>query len=126
MILWGLLLGWTVRGPEGTATGRELDATDLFAPDTPAVGLDTDVAALARVAADTARFLRAHPEDPAAAGSILESLAKDAPTPADRLRTLDHLAKGGALELAGFRAWRWTPDAEGARAAKLVLTDRIR
>ncbi|MEZ4322783.1 MAG: hypothetical protein R3F61_35270, partial [Myxococcota bacterium] len=67
-----------------------------------------------------------HPEDPAAAGSILESLPKDAPTPADRLRTLDHLAKGGALELAGFRAWRWTPDAEGARAAKLALTDRIR
>ena len=54
-------LAWTLLGPEGQPTERELPASALFSPVTPAwnaQAISVEPEALAAVAADTLRYIR--------------------------------------------------------------------
>lgn len=114
---------WWVRGPDGVPTERVMTVEDRFAlEDPPAPTLTGDRGSLGRVAADAARWLRAHPDDPAASGSLLEWGPR---SPEALLGTLDHVATG-SWSLDDFQAWRWTPDAEAASAAGVRDPSRIR
>lgn len=139
MWAWGAAFAWELRGPDAAPTGRDVDPAAVFAPGPLPGGTFRGSEALGRVAGATAHELLeqlargsalADPGMPGALGWDLD----------DTLATL-HLLARVAREDAGaerprledpawlaahFDALAWTPDAEGARARKIAVDERIR
>lgn len=124
VLLVAVAFAWEIRGPGGTATSSQIEAASVFSSATlPAAKVTTDPSALRRVATDTLRYLRAHPDDPAQV-----TLFTELGVTGDRLlRTLELVAAASDTELvdpawlaARFDYYRWTPP-PGGRTAKLGL-----
>ncbi len=124
VLLVAAALAWELRGPNGEATSSQIEATSVFSPEPlSAARVLTDPPALRRVATDTLRYLRAHPDD-AAQATMLSELGI---TPERLWRTLELVASATDAELldpawfaARFDLLRWTPP-PGGRTAKLGL-----
>ncbi len=124
VLLVAAAFAWELRGPGGTATSSQIEAVSVFSSaGLASARVSTDSAALRRVATDTLRYLRAHPDDPAQA----TMLAEIGVAPERLLRTLELVANATDAELLDpawitthFEYFRWTPPA-GGRTAKLGL-----
>ena len=132
-------LAWDLLGPEGQPTERTLPASALFAPVTPDWGgqaISVDPEALAAVARDALRYIRARRlADPLAVqpGMLAELgvtmrdvedtlayIAQVAETEPDRLSEPDFWSRE-------FTLYAWRSDQEGARERGMSLAaDRIR
>lgn len=129
-------VAWELRGADGALTGATVPASERFAVAAPAwagAEVRTDPAALASTAADTLRWMRAHPDDPAATPGLFVELGVDR---ARVERTLERIVAVVAEDtaagspsrlldpafLAGeFEVYRWLPDTAAARARGVTL-----